>query len=174
MAAEVGSGGGLETLGNLLDARGRFVEAQQLYERIADRYRNTDALGTFFVRQGLRAGDKTLELKGWDNLRETFPNGIERVAMHALDVRPVDGMAFHTFSRRASATGLRATDIVVGVDEWRVRTHGQYRVLARLSHDDAIVLTVWRDGRYQQLRMRVPERWLGVQLRDHQGPGVSR
>ncbi len=147
---------------------------RQQYQQIADHYGDTGPLGTFFVRQGLRAGDKTLELKGWDNLRQTFPNGIERLAMHALDVTPVDGMAFHTFSRRAGATGLRPTDVVVGVDGWRVRTPGQYGVLARLSHDDAMALTVWRDGRYQQLRTRVPERWLGVQLRDHHGPGVSR
>jgi hypothetical protein len=167
MAADTGSGGGLETLGHLLDARGQYADARQIFQQIADRYDDTVPLGSFFVRQGLRTADRALELEGWDNLRAVFPSGMERLQMHALDSTPVDGMGFQSAGRRAVAAGLRATDIVVGVDAWRVRNNRQYTVLMRLSHDPALTLTVWRDGRYQQLRMRVPERWLGAALRDH-------
>ena len=169
MAADVGSAGGFETLGNLLDARGEYSEAERAYREIADRYGDTTQLGTFFVRQGLRTRNRALELKGWDNLRAAFPTGMEPLALHALDVTPLDGMGFQTFGQRATAIGLRPTDVVVGVDGWRVRSHRQYAVLARLSHSDSITLTVWRDRRYQQLSTRMPERWLGVVLRDHHG-----
>jgi hypothetical protein len=169
MVADTGSAGGLETLGHLLDARGHYADAQQIFQRIADRYENTVPLGTFFVRQGLRTADRALELKGWDNLRAVFPNGMERLELHALDPTPLDGMGFLSVGRRASATGLRATDIVVGVDTWRVRNNRQYIALMRMSHDPALTMTVWRDGRYQQLRLRVPERWLAAVLRDYVG-----
>jgi S1-C subfamily serine protease len=62
---------------------------------------------------------------------------------------------------------LKRTDIIVGVDEWRVRTWWQFSLLSLLRHDDAIVLTVWRDGKYRQLRTKIPERFLGAVLRDY-------
>jgi hypothetical protein len=93
--------------------------------------------------------------------------------LHALDAPPRDGIAFTSFGRRASAIRLEPTDIIVGVDDWRVRTHGQYSVAARLRHDEMMTLTIWRRGQYQQLRTRVPERWLGVGLGDHKGPPTA-
>jgi hypothetical protein len=173
MAADVASYGGLETLAHLLDASGRYEEAEARYREIADHYGNTGPLGTFIVRRALRTGDRKEELQGWDHLRETFPTGMERLAMHALDASPVDGVVLTSFGPRVSAVKLEPADIIVGVDNWRVRTHKQYSVVARLSHDEMMTLTIWRRGQYQQLRTRVPERWLGVGLGDHKGPPTA-
>jgi hypothetical protein len=121
------------------------------------------------IRQALRRKDRALELQGWDLLRTEFPGGLQRLELHALDVPPHDGIVFNTFGRRAASAGLRDSDIVVGVDEWRVRDHRQYSVISRLRHDEAMTFVVWRGGRYQQVRARVPERWLGLQLADYRG-----
>ena len=169
MAADVASYGGLETLAHLLDASGRYAEAEAMYREIASHYRDTGPLGTFLVRGALRTGDKKQELEGWENLRETFPTGMQPLAMHALDAPPVDGVVLTSFGRRVSAVKLEPTDIIVGVDDLRVRTQQQYKVATRLRHDEMMTLTVWRRGQYQQLRMRLPERWLGVSLGDHKG-----
>ena len=127
MAAETGSYGGFETLAHLFDAQGRNDDAEQLYRHIAERYGSTGPLGMFLVRKAQRTRDTALELQGWEQLREEFPNGMERLAMHALDVTPADGVLFLNFGRRAGAVGLRQTDIVVGIDEWRVRIRGAGR-----------------------------------------------
>jgi tetratricopeptide (TPR) repeat protein len=169
MAADVASYGGLDTLAHLLDASGRYEEAEATYREIASHYRDTGPLGTFLVRGALRTGDKKQELEGWENLRETFPTGMQPLAMHALDAPPVDGVVMTSFGRRVSAVKLEPTDIIVGVDDLRVRTQQQYKVATRLRHDEMMTLTVWRRGQYQQLRTRVPERWLGVSLGDHKG-----
>jgi hypothetical protein len=169
MAADVASYGGLETLAHLLDASGRYEEAEATYREIASHYRDTGPLGTFLVRGALRTGDKKQELEGWENLRETFPTGLQPLAMHALDSPPVDGVVMTSYGRRVSAVKLEPADIIVGVDDWRVRTYQQYRAVSRLRHDEMMTLTVWRRGEYLQLRNRVPERWLGVGLDDHKG-----
>jgi hypothetical protein len=169
MAAETGSATGIATLAYLLDASGHYAEAEASYRDIADHYGDTKPLGAFIVRKALRTGDRSLELKGWEYLRNEFPTGMERLAVHALDATPVDGIVFATFGQRALTTGLRPTDIIVGVDEWRVRTSLQYWVAVQLRLDEMMLVTVWRGGRYQQLRIRVPERWLGVKFANHRG-----
>jgi hypothetical protein len=169
IAASAGSSTGLETYAHLLDAQRRYDEAERFYQRIAERYDETGPLGTFTIRQALRKDDRAMELKGWDLLRSEFPNGLQRVDLHALDVPPRDGIVFNTFGPRAAAVGLRQTDIVVGVDDWRVRNNRQYGVISRLRHDEEMIFVVWRGDRYQVVRARVPERWLGLRLDDYAG-----
>ena len=171
MAADVASSGGLETLAHLLDASGRSEEAEATYREIASHYGNTGPLGTFFVRRALRTGERKDELKGWEYLRETFPMGMQPLAMHALDAPPVDGVVLTSFGRRVSAVKLEPADIIVGVDDLRVRTQQQYKVATRLRYDENMTLTVWRRGQYHQLRTRVPGSagwaWAWAITRDH-------
>ena len=89
--------------------------------------------------------------------------------MFALETPPRDGVWFGVFGVRAAALGLRPTDVFVGLDNWRVRNLRQYEAIASLSHDPVMLLTVWRDGRHQQLRVRIPERTLASALRDYPG-----
>jgi tetratricopeptide (TPR) repeat protein len=93
MAASTGSSRGLQTLANFLERAGRSVEAEPLYERVADRYDETAPLGVFRLRRALEAHDKKLESEAWELLRPAFPTGPEPLQMHALDVTPVDGAA---------------------------------------------------------------------------------
>ena len=169
MAARTYLGRRPRNFAELMDAQGRYDEAEKAFRAIADRYEWTGPLGAFIVRKALRTGDKDLELKGWDLLRAEFPNGMQRLALHALDVPPTDGILFVTFGRRLEALGLRQTDLLVGVDDWRVRNNKQYRVASRLKHEGEMTFTVWRNGRYQQVRTNLPERWLGVVLKDYSG-----
>lgn len=173
MAADTGSAAGLEILMDLLLRSGREDRAEQVAERIAERYDDTTLLGIVTLRQALKSGDRALERQAIDLLRAPFPDGVRPLALHALDVTPLDGMVFQTFGRRAARVGLEPGDIVVGVDEWRVHHTWQYYVLIRLRDDDLVTLTVWRDNAYQQLRIRMPERWLGVMLRDYRNPRAN-
>jgi S1-C subfamily serine protease len=77
------------------------------------------------------------------------------------------GVTFHTFGDRAAAAGLRRTDVIVAVDGWRVRNVSQYLAASRFVHDEKMTFLVWRDGRYQDLSARVPERSMGTRLKDY-------
>jgi hypothetical protein len=174
MTADTGSARGLETLAHLLDRAGRFEESEATYRSIAAHYRDsTSPLGTFFMRKAIRTGDKNLEKQAWELLRPAFPTGLEPVALHALPVRPTDGVRFQTFGARAGGIGLRPTDIIVGVDGWRVRDVRQFNLVSRFSHDPMMAIVVWRGGGYEQGSYRVPQRWLGVVFADSHGvPGA--
>jgi tetratricopeptide (TPR) repeat protein len=167
-AANTGSWGGMQVRGELLERVGREKEAEELYRTIAGRYPNASApLGAFLLRQALRTGDTALEAKASELLRPVFPEGPQRVVMHALPVDPPDGITFETYGPRPAKTGLRPKDVIIGVDEWRVHNVGQYTLASRFRFDDTMTFTVWREGRYQQVRARVPQRWLGVGFRGY-------
>jgi tetratricopeptide (TPR) repeat protein len=169
-AADTGSWGGMQVRAELLERSGREMEAEELYQQIAGRYPNATApLGAFLLRKALRAGDAALEAKAGELLRPVFPDGLQRVAMHALPVDPPDGITFDTYGPRPAKTGLRPKDVIIGVDEWRVHNVGQYTLASRFRFDDTMTFTVWREGRYQQIRARVPQRWLGVTFRPYVG-----
>jgi tetratricopeptide (TPR) repeat protein len=169
-AAATGSSTGLETLAHALDRNGAYAEAQQIYERIAAQYNNARPLGVSYLRQGARAGDTSLQARGMELLRRDLPHGMERLALHALDATPKDGLALEDFGPRPAAAGLQRHDVLVGIDEWRIRSVAHYWVATRLSHDDRMTLTVWRDGIYKQFKTTVPERWLGVAIRNYVAP----
>jgi len=170
-AANTGSWMGMQTYAELLDRVGRSSEAEPLYQRIANSYRNATApLGNFLMRRALQTHDAGLEAKAGELLRPVFPDGLHRVEMHALPVEPPDGITFDSFGQRPARFGLRSTDVIIGVDEWRVHNVDQYTFASRLRFDDQITFTIWRDRRYQQLRARVPQRWLGTYFRQYVGP----
>jgi tetratricopeptide (TPR) repeat protein len=167
-AGDTNSYRGLQVLGDFLDARQRDVEAEQVYRRMHQRYDRADALGAFLVRRGLRQNDRRQQQQGWELLKALFPDGGERLAWNTLTGPPVDGIVFETFGRRASARGLKRSDVIVGIDEWRVRTAAQYPILADLRHDETMTFTVWREGRYEQIHTHMRERWLGMELADYE------
>ena len=90
--------------------------------------------------------------------------------LHALPVRPSDGLMLTHFGPRAARIGLRANDVIVSVDDWRVHTPDQYTIASRLRFDEQMTFTVWRDGRFQQLRLQVPQRWFGTEFHQYGGP----
>lgn len=171
--AEVFSFGGLKVYGDFLDSQGRHDEAAKVYDAARVRYDDPRLVGTFRVREGLRTANRKVELDGWTLLQSVFPRGGERLVVNALPATPADGVVFATFGERAARAGLEAGDIIVGVDGWRVRNHQQYGVIADLRHEDAMTFTVWRGGRYQQVRATVPERLLGVGMDDYRGDARS-
>jgi hypothetical protein len=170
-AAETGSWMGMQTYAELLDRLNRPAEAEPLYQRIAMHYSNATApLGNFLMRRALRTRDAALEAKAGELLRPVFPGGLNRVEMHALPPEPPDGITFDSFGQRPAKFGLRPTDVIVGIDEWRVHNVDQYTFASRLRFDDQITFTIWRNQRYEQLRMRLPQRWLGTYFRQYLGP----
>jgi len=165
--AETQSRAGLEALADLLDAEGRYDQAEQVYRMIAEHYSNTAPLGTYLARRALAANDKALEVTAFELLRRDFPNGVERVPVYALPASPTDGVRFDTFGRRLARLGFEPADVIVSIDGWRVHNSAQEWDAWRLSTSEQVSFVVWRNGRYRAIEARVPQRWLGASFRDY-------
>jgi hypothetical protein len=169
-AASTGSARGVEVLAEFLDRSNRSDEAEQSYREIGERYRNrATSLGTYLMRRALKNGDTALQATAVGLLHEVFEAGVQPIVSHALPVRPTAGVTFVGFGKRAAAAGLEPTDVIVGVDGWRVASVHEYVEAARFSFDPVMKLTVWRKGRYQEISARIPQRWLGCRLKNFAG-----
>jgi tetratricopeptide (TPR) repeat protein len=164
MAGDVESRRGLDLHSEWHERQGRYAEAGRLLRRIEERYDNSAPLGTFLMRGALASNDAGMKTKAAELLRNEYPLGPQPLVMHALPATPGDGVRFATFGPRLETLGFERGDIIVGVDGWRVHNNTQYLVAVRFSYDETMTFTVFRHGRYQELRVRVPERWLGARM----------
>jgi tetratricopeptide (TPR) repeat protein len=168
MAAETYSARGLETLAHLYDQMGRYEDAEDTYRKINERYENSgQALAAFYLRQSRRTNNPQIEARAKSLVTKQFPNGFEHVTLADFNASPTDGLAFRRLFARAEHIGLREHDIVVAMDGLRVRNIDQYYVVNRVSHDPTMTVVVWRDGRYQELHLTVPQRYFAVVFYDY-------
>jgi hypothetical protein len=165
--AQTQSRAGLEALADLLAAEGQYGDAEKVYRNIAEHYNITAPLGTFLLRRALEANDKALQIKAFELLRRDFPNGVERVQPYALPATPSDGAQFETFGRRVAGFGFQPDDVIISIDGWRVHNAAQEWDAWRMSTSENVDFVVWRDGRYREIHVRVPQRWLAATFRDY-------
>jgi hypothetical protein len=171
MAAETGSHRGLETLAHLMERTGAVDEAEAIYRRMAERYTNgVDALGAFCIRLARRTGDKADMEQGLRLLSRTLPRGLEPWSEADAAQPPTDGARVTSNSARARRIGLRQDDVIVAIDGLRVRDPWARPVIANLALVPDMKLIVWRDGRYQELALKVPQRWFGATFETYKRP----
>jgi S1-C subfamily serine protease len=72
----------------------------------------------------------------------------------------------YTDNARSRAAGLRAGDIIVGLDGWRVDTVEQYQAINAFSEHPEMRIDVWR-GKVFTIAPRVPGRLFGIDLKTH-------
>jgi hypothetical protein len=163
-AAETGSYPGLSFRARLLEQLERYQEAERDFTRMAQRYDNNSSLVAFYYRMARGRGRTEYEARLQKSARELFPRGLEKVEGLG-SAAPTDGAYVNGHSEVLLAAGLRAGDVIVGLDGWRIRAAGQYEAVVRFDRRDDMTFTVWRGG-YRQIRATVKDRWLGVTLVD--------
>jgi hypothetical protein len=113
------------------------------------------------------------ELHGPFGIRLT--HGLARLTADSVTGVPTDGAAFYLFGARAERAGLLPTDIIIGVDEWRVRSRLEFDLAMRLRLDSQVRFTVWRNNRFFQIDSDVPEHTLASDMADlTERPGPAR
>jgi hypothetical protein len=166
LAEDAGSLRGLQVAAEWHERQGRLDEAERLLQRLDERYDDSAPLGTFYMRRALRANDQALRARAAELMRDEYPHGPQPLVMHALPASAGDGVRFKMFGTRLDSLGFEPGDIIVGVDGWRVHDVDQYQIAIRFSYDDAVTFTIFRQGKYQELKINVPERWLGTRFAD--------
>jgi len=122
-SAAVGSSQGLHTLALLYEQRGQFDKADQLFTEAAERYPDCcePPLAAFLYRQAVVANNPAYLVR-WKMLeRQVFSltGGLQPMASE-MKTRPANGVFIEKDSVRSREAGLRAGDIIIGVDGFKV------------------------------------------------------
>jgi tetratricopeptide (TPR) repeat protein len=170
-AAQVYSGSGLASLARLLERLERFDEAREVYQRIQERYDDGESLEMFYMRHQTRVGDGRYQREADAAMTKHFPGGLSRVVAGELPPAPPerpeqDQAAMARFLIDVfPGLGLQEGDWIVAFDGYRTRSLSQLRLVATLSDEPTATATVWRDGRYQEVRGKLLRRKHGPPAR---------
>jgi tetratricopeptide (TPR) repeat protein len=157
IAAETGSGGGMSALGYFFERMGQFEEAEKAYQSLVDRYDDRRALDEFYVRYQQRFGGERFRSEAEAALSRLFPKGLERVSLADLTTPPGEaGVRISGRYHRSTRFGLLKDDLLVALNGYRVRNDPQYQCLWSFTDEPEAIAIVWRAGRYQEIKGRLP------------------
>lgn len=155
MAAGVGSGGGLATMGRVLERMGRYEEAEALYTRVKEAYGRDTTLNEFYLRFEHRVGSGRFAAQAAQARQRLFPRGLQRVnaASFAGQRGPAEGMPVdrRVLDMKLWRFGLRSGDHLVALDGYRVQNAAQFRAVLGFTDAPQMTALVWREGRYVEV-----------------------
>jgi hypothetical protein len=162
MAAEVYSYSGLETYAGLLDRMGDLTGAEENYERIAERYDSNAPLYLFYKRHESQMGEIGGKAKAME--AEVFPGGMRAASLRDFSGKPKTGVSINGESDLLRKNGLKAGDVIVSIEGWRVDTFDQYSFIRELSESPRFRLIVYQDGQYREIAAEAEGRRFGVDM----------
>ncbi|HEU0106948.1 MAG TPA: tetratricopeptide repeat protein [Vicinamibacteria bacterium] len=145
MAADVYSGGGLETMAYFQERTGHYAEAEDWRQKNVQRYGNSAqaALDEFYLRYEHRIADGRFGGRSVAALAKVFPGGLERVSLAELTAPPPPGDDVRMEG-----------DTVVAINGYRVHNDQQARVVWTFDDRPDWTMIVWRQGRYVEEKGR--------------------
>ena len=147
-SAAVASSPGMHTLALLYEQRGELDKADELFTQAAEMYPDCcePPLAAFLYRQAVVANNPAYLVR-WKMLeRQVFSltGGLQPMASE-MKTRPAKGVFVEKDSFRSREAGLRAGDIIIGVDGWKVESVEQLNaVLWFKPHAKTYKFTAWR------------------------------
>lgn len=119
----------------------------------------------YYRSKGMReAAEKALS----DLRKFCFPEGMQAIDVEALRGAPKGGALFVTESERLESYRLKAGDVVVGLDGYRVDNMRQYFYVRELDRGNPVMkVVVWNGERYAEMSVTVPARLFGVRMSDY-------
>jgi tetratricopeptide (TPR) repeat protein len=165
MAAEVYSYRGLEVMASLMERRGKLKDAEDHFEKIAERYEDSQPLDCFYMRH--RAADPEYEKHAAAGEQKIFPEGMKKAALADFQGPPKVGTILDETNQYVTAANLKKGDVVVALDGYRTDTWMQYQYVRSLSGPSVpMQLIVWDGARYREVTASPPERRFNVNLKD--------
>lgn len=145
MAADVYSGGGLETMAYFQERTGHYAEAEDWRQKNVQRYGNSAqaALDEFYIRYEHRIADGRFGGRSVAALAKVFPGGLERVSLAELTAPPPPGDDVRMEG-----------DTVVAINGYRVHNDQQARVVWTFDDRPDWTMIAWRQGRYVEEKGR--------------------
>jgi hypothetical protein len=168
LADETGEWSGLVAKCEVFERTRNLDEAEACYRELEDRFEDSDHMLEFLLRNRGSAGARFRQEASL-RLQPVFGGEPPRGNAATLSGRPKAGIKVTEVGFTARKEGLRVDDVVVAVDGILVRNLQQHRVAWLMRWSPETVFTVWRDGAYMDLRVRVPQRWLEWETRNLEG-----
>jgi len=166
-AAEVYSSSGLCTMADLLEMRGDFAGAIEYHRKVYERYDNPGSLVACLLRYQ-RATGKTADDPALRQLvAKVLPKGLEKIEDEKLIGPPRTGVILKQESPESRKAGLKLTDVIVGIRDYKVDTFAAYEAVRDMDPNTPFVLQVWRDGHYCKIRAAPPNNRFGVDMGDY-------
>jgi hypothetical protein len=150
----------------LNEQRGRLDEAEKDHYENAIAYKNHTGLIAFYYRRVEIDRNLAYETKWLKWRAEGFPDGLQPEPVTMAGV-PQVGVFVNKDSEYSRAAGIRAGDIIVGLDGWRVDNRNQYFTILAFKDDPMLNLTVSRGGRLVKIQPKSPTRKFGTELQTH-------
>jgi hypothetical protein len=145
---------------------GRLDEAEKDHYENSIEYKNHTGLIGFYYRRVKIDRNLAYETKWLKSLAERFPNGLQPEPVSMTGV-PQTGVFVNKDSEYSRAAGIRAGDIIVGLDGWRVDDTYQYFAILTFKDDPTVSLTVSRGGQLVKIQATSPTRKFGTELQPH-------
>jgi hypothetical protein len=164
--AQTGSGSGYYTRARLNERLGNLDAAEEDFLINAERYKNFEGLLGFYYRR-VEVDRMTAYVDKWDRWRaEVFPEGLQPEPTDLTGVPPT-GVFVEKDTELSRAAGIRAGDIIVGLEGWRVDSVPQYRVINFFTDDPNVKLTISRGGQLIKVEAKSPSRLFGTAIQTH-------
>lgn len=155
-AAEVYSFRGLQTAAGLMSRMERWTDAFELFEAIAERYRDNAPLITHLLAHKESVPEVAAQYASL--VTKTFPQGLRKVTLAEFKDKPARGAVFTSHSTLTQQYQINPCTVIVALDEHAIESMAQYEFVRALSPNAPLQLILWDGSTYRELTAQVPER----------------
>jgi len=146
-AAEVYSRTGLETMAFLMERLNKLPEAEDHFQKLAERYNDGRPLSSFYSRQSLKAIGAP-----------AFPAGSRDVSLGDFQGAPKSGVLVQEAGEALRESGVKSSEIIVALDGKRVDSFEDFLSIRALSESDGMDVIVFGEGKYRAVHAETPGR----------------
>ncbi len=165
--ADVYSKVGLEAEATYFELTSNYDEAFAWYQKIEDRYDESDQLIAFCERYKDQTGDTRFVPEIKKRAKKFFPNGMENVSVSDLHGAPRDGVLIEGQNGTLTSYGLKAGDVIVALNGTRTHTFNQYTYVRSLLTAPQMTLIVWQGSAYHEIKADPVTHRFGVDIGDY-------
>ncbi len=166
--AEAYSSTGLQTMARLKERRGQLKEAQEYFEKIEERYRDSSGLAAFYNRQ--RASDPAFAKKAAAAQQRTFPGGMKKVSIADFHERPAGGVVSTSYTSSMAVAGLKQGDVLVALNGYGITTGAQYYHVRDLGLRNDLQIIAWDGKSYREVIANPPNGRFGTDFVEYRKP----
>ena len=170
VAGRFGTDQALVSAGSLYERMGDLAETEAVLRQVKDQERRIDVLTAFFSRHPREVDATGVSFRQHcDALRDRiFADGLEKVVLSGLTEPPRSGVTFTKDNGSLRALGMRAGDVIVAVDGYRIENGLHYVYVRNLDPDNnRMALIVWNGKSYAEVDAWVKGRRFGLPLKDY-------
>ncbi len=147
-AAEVYSARGLTAQARHYERLGKLKEAEETYNKVAERYDSKSELASFYFRYADK--DKRYQQEAAVRTKAIFPSGMTKVTLASFAEKPKTGIEVTYADWLTDKSPLVKGDIIVAVNGYAVSTLEQFYVARDLTTKPSAWVIYWNGKEYKE------------------------